>query len=58
MNLRGGSEDNAFAHQLVDGVIKNMDALDKIIVETAPEWPIAQITIIDRNVVCGWGFTS
>jgi transcription antitermination protein NusB len=47
----GGSEDNEFAHQLVDGVIENMEALDKIIVETAPEWPINQITIIDRNVL-------
>ncbi len=47
----GGSEDNEFATQLVNGVIENIVELDKIIVQTAPEWPIAQITIIDRNVL-------
>lgn len=47
----GGSEDNEFAHQLVSGVIDNIDNLDKIIVDTAPDWPINQITIIDRNVL-------
>lgn len=47
----GGSEDNEFAHQLVAGVIDHVDEIDTIIVETAPEWPINQITIIDRNVL-------
>lgn len=47
----GGAEDNSFAHNLTAGVIKHIDDIDKIIVETAPEWPINQITIIDRNVL-------
>jgi N utilization substance protein B len=47
----GGAEDTEFAKELVVGVVDNMEALDKLIVETAPEWPIAQITVIDRNVL-------
>lgn len=45
------SEDLAFAKQLLDGVVQNQEALDEIIVKHAPEWPIEQITIIDRNVL-------
>ena len=47
----GGAEDTQFARELVTGVVDNIDALDKIIVDTAPEWPIQQITVIDRNVL-------
>jgi transcription antitermination protein NusB len=43
-------EDN-FVWQLVDGVIKNIKQLDKIIEKSAPEWPLEQITIVDRNVL-------
>lgn len=46
-----GADDSDFARELVTGVVENIDAIDKIIVETAPEWPIAQITVIDRNVL-------
>lgn len=47
----GGAEDVNFAMELVNGVVQNKEKLDSIIVETAPEWPIEQITIIDRNVL-------
>jgi transcription antitermination protein NusB len=46
-----GAEDVDFARELITGVVDNMEAIDAIIVETAPEWPIAQITVIDRNVL-------
>lgn len=46
-----GAEDTEFANELVSGVIDNMEAIDAIIVKTAPEWPIAQITVVDRNVL-------
>ncbi len=46
-----GAKDGDFAVELVNGVVENMEALDKIIVDTAPEWPISQITVIDRNVL-------
>lgn len=45
------SEGTEFAKELLDGVVNNIDELDKTIVKHAPEWPIDQITIIDRNVL-------
>lgn len=46
-----GLEDEAFVWQLVTGVVEHFSGLDKIIEKAAPEWPIEQITIIDRNVL-------
>lgn len=40
-----------FLRFLVAGVIKNREALDKIIARYAPEWPVDQLAIIDRNVL-------
>jgi len=46
-----GLEDVSFIWQLVTGVIQHLQEIDKIIEKAAPEWPINQITIIDRNVL-------
>lgn len=46
-----GLEDSAFIEQLAKGVLKNQKAIDAIIEKAAPEWPIEQIAIIDRNVL-------
>lgn len=46
-----GLEDESFVWQLINGIVKNLAALDKIIEKAAPEWPIEQITIVDRNVL-------
>jgi len=46
-----GLEDKEFAKNLAKGVSDNIIQLDKIIEKAAPEWPIQQITIIDRNVL-------
>ncbi len=46
-----GLEDSIFAEQLVKGVFKNQKAIDAIIGKAAPEWPMEQIAIIDRNVL-------
>ena len=46
-----GLEDSNFVKQIIEGVIKHLDQIDKIIEKSAPEWPIEQITIIDRNVL-------
>jgi N utilization substance protein B len=40
-----------FAIQIVQGVIPIRDLLDKFISEHAPEWPINQVSIIDRNLL-------
>lgn len=44
-------DDKGFVKELVDGVIKNLESLNEIIVRYAPEWPLDQITIIDRNIL-------
>ena len=46
-----GLEELDFIYQLSDGVEKHISELDKIIEKAAPEWPIAQISMIDRNVL-------
>jgi len=46
-----GLENKSFVWQLVNGVISKLSDLDKIIEKAAPEWPIEQITIVDRNVL-------
>lgn len=46
-----GIEDSGFTWQLVKGVIDNLSQIDKIIEKSAPEWPIDQITIVDRNIL-------
>ena len=46
-----GLEDTDFVKQLASGVVKHLPDLDNIIEKAAPEWPIAQIPIIDRNVL-------
>lgn len=46
-----GLEELDFIWQLIEGIQKHMPELDKIIEKAAPEWPIAQIPIIDRNVL-------
>lgn len=44
-------EDNHFAEHLVQGVIKEQLSIDTQIVKYAPEWPLDQITTIDRNIL-------
>jgi transcription antitermination protein NusB len=46
-----GLDDPAFTLSLVSGVAANSEAIDKTIVETAPEWPLNQITVVDRNIL-------
>ncbi|HEX5430079.1 MAG TPA: transcription antitermination factor NusB [Patescibacteria group bacterium] len=46
-----GLDDPKFIFDLVSGVEKNLLQIDEIISATAPEWPIDQITVIDRNIL-------
>jgi len=46
-----GLEDTTFVSQLVDGVMKHLSELDKIIEKAAPQWPLEQIAVVDRNVL-------
>ena len=46
-----GLDDPAFIFDLIKGVQQHIDEIDKVIVATAPEWPLEQITVIDRNIL-------
>jgi len=46
-----GIEETDFIWQIVNGVIESLSKLNKIIEKSAPEWPLDQITVVDRNVL-------
>jgi len=46
-----GFNDEGFTKHLVEGVIKNIKEIDELIRKYATEWPLEQITIIDRNIL-------
>lgn len=46
-----GAKENDFAMELVDGVIKHQSNIDSLITKYAPQWPLEQITTIDRNIL-------
>ena len=46
-----GTDDEAFVFSLVRGVLKNREKIDQLIEKCAPEWPLEQVTITDRNVL-------
>lgn len=46
-----GLEDTSFTKKLVEGILKNKEKIDKIIEKVAPEWPLHQIAVVDRNVL-------
>lgn len=46
-----GLESDKFARELVEGVLVNRETIDSIIEKAAPEWPLGQIAIVDRNVL-------
>ena len=46
-----GMKDAEFAHELVDGVIQHQKEIDELIVKYAPQWPLEQITLVDRNIL-------
>lgn len=49
--LAPGMEDSSFVNDLLGGVSANLSEIDKTISATAPEWPLDQITVIDRNIL-------
>ena len=46
-----GGEASAYLRWLVSGVTVHRGELDRIIAKYAPEWPVEQLAIIDRNVL-------
>ncbi len=43
--------DHGFVKSLINGVVKNISEIDKYITRYATEWPLEQITVVDRNIL-------
>ncbi len=44
-------EDCSFVKSLVKDTLKNREKIDKLIEKCAPEWPLDQVTAVDRNIL-------
>ena len=51
ISVKEGETGVDFVVKLVMGVITKQDKIDPIIESCAPDWPLNQITIVDRNVL-------
>ncbi len=47
----GLEDEHPFIKRLVEGTIERLATIDEIIEKAAPEWPIEQITSVDRAVL-------
>ena len=43
--------DQGFVESLIQGVMANLEEIDAYITKYATEWPLDQITIVDRNIL-------
>jgi N utilization substance protein B len=50
-NLGQGLEDDSYPKNLLEGILAHWGDLNRLIESGAPEWPMEQINIIDRNVL-------
>lgn len=46
-----GLDETGFAKKIIEDVHQNIKEIDELISKYAPQWPIEQITIIDRNIL-------
>jgi len=47
----GIEEEYVFVDRLIGGTVENLAKIDRILEKAAPEWPIEQITSVDRAVL-------
>jgi N utilization substance protein B len=45
------SSATSYAHELINGVLANRAAIDGVIQQRAPLWPLSQMSAVDRNVL-------
>ena len=43
--------DHTFIDQTINEVVKKVKDIDKLIIEAAPEWPLEQISAIDKTIL-------
>ena len=44
-------KDKKFVWELVSGIVKNLEDIDKIIQAAAPQWPLEKMGTIERNIL-------
>jgi len=44
-------KDNTFVSQLVEGVIENLESIDKILTSATPHWSKEQMSLVDLNIL-------
>lgn len=48
--------DKEYLHRVVLGAVSNVEEIDGLITKAAPEWPLDQISIIDKSILRLAGF--
>ncbi|XLQ19597.1 MAG: transcription antitermination factor NusB [Candidatus Moraniibacteriota bacterium] len=46
-----GADNFSFVNSLVSGTVSKLEDVDPLISKCAPEWPLDQIAIVDRNIL-------
>lgn len=50
-NATLGNEAAGFLERMVVGTLESIPAFDRLIAECAPEWPVEQLAVVDRNIL-------
>lgn len=50
-NFAPGFDDHGFVSGKIKGITDNLEKIDGLITKYATDWPLEQITIVDRNVL-------
>jgi N utilization substance protein B len=50
-NIHEEGENVEFAEKLISKTTKKVDEIDALIISVAPDWPIEQVAIVDRNIL-------
>lgn len=49
--IGAGLNDEGFVARLVNGVLDNLSQIDTTVTRYAPDWPLDQIAVVDRNIL-------
>ncbi|HEY1074986.1 MAG TPA: transcription antitermination factor NusB [Patescibacteria group bacterium] len=44
-------DDTVFVEKLINGVVANKEEIDGLITTAAPEWPLDQISVVDKSIL-------
>ena len=43
--------DSILLTRMIEGVVDHADDLDEVVAKAAPEWPVDQLAVLDRNIL-------